>query len=146
MRHIFAILSVVLFLQTVRAEDTIYSVDADVKALCVANTFSFGIVALTKVSSYEVYLRRILRRDHAIECLLEVYNRGTPEAKLYALAAFHVLAPKLFEQCRKDMTGKYNPVVHFWCGCIYSEGSMLEFLLRIKDCEYDETIKEYLGG
>ena len=70
-----------------------YSTDPDVVALAKVKHFAFGVVAMSGLSPGETLLARILKRDDKIRPLIEVYNRGTPEAKVYALAAFHFLAP-----------------------------------------------------
>jgi hypothetical protein len=72
---------------------------------------------------------------------MEVYNRGTPEAKAYAFAYFRHSAPELFDLCWKDTVGKYNPVVRSQAGCIVMEGSLLEQLIRIRGGEYDPYVE-----
>ena len=91
-------------------------------------------------------LARILKRDDKIRPLLDVYNRGTTEAKVYALAAFHHLAPALFEQCRRDLVGKYNPMVQAVSGCLSADGTLLEFLIRIHQGQYDGYIRTHSKG
>jgi hypothetical protein len=108
--------------------------------------FAFDIVALSGRSRGEVVLSRLLKGEDRIRPLIDVYNRGTTEAKVYALAAFHFLAPQLFEQCRKDLVGKYNPMVRAMSGCLSVDGTLLEFLIRIHHGEYDSFIRRYAEG
>jgi hypothetical protein len=114
-----------------------YSADEDVRALAEVKLFAFDIVALSGRSQGEAALLRLLKREDKIGPLIEVYNRGTTEAKVYALAAFHYLAPPLFEQCRRDLVGKYNPMVRAMSGCLSADGTLLEFLIRIHHGQYD---------
>ncbi len=123
-----------------------YSTDADVRALASVRLFAFDIVALAGRSQGEVALARILKREDKIRPLLEVYNRGTNEAKVYALAAFQHLAPPLFEQCRRDLVGKYNPLVRSMSGCLSADGTMLEFLIRIHQGHYEGYIRTLTKG
>jgi hypothetical protein len=127
------------------AKSTIdYSKDRDVQALSQTECFAFGPIAESgKRVDGEATLARILKRDDVIIPLIYVYNEGTPEARVYALAAFHCLAPQLFAQCRKDLVGGYNPIVHSMAGCVAHEGNLLEFLIRIQDGEYDSCIRKY---
>jgi hypothetical protein len=119
------------------------SVDEDVRALSAVKVFAFDVVMLVGRSEGEVLLARILRREDKIRPLMEVYNRGSNEAKIYALAAFHHLAPQLFAQCKKDLVGKYNPVVRSAAGCFSLEGNLLEYVIRIHHGEYDYYIRKY---
>ncbi len=123
-----------------------YSTDADVRALASVQFFAFDIVALVGRSQGEAALARILKREDKIRPLLEVYNRGTNEAKVYALAAFKHLAPPLFEQCRRDLVGKYNPVVRSMSGCLSADGTLLEFLIRIHQGQYEGYIRSHTKG
>jgi hypothetical protein len=123
-----------------------YSGDNDVRALAEVRLFAFDIIALSGRSPGEVALSRILKRDDKIRPLIEVYNRGTTEAKVYALAAFHFLAPQLFEQCRRDLVGKFNPMVHAMSGCMSADGTLLEFLIRIHHGQYDGYIRTQTNG
>ena len=123
-----------------------YSTDADVRALSATKEFAFGLVFLMRRTQSEAALARILRREDKIRPLIEVYNRGTPEAKAYALAAFHYLSPELYQQCRKDIVGSYNPKVRVLRGCCLEEGSFLELAIRIHHGEYDDEIKKYAKG
>ncbi len=102
------------------------SADRDVQMLSEVTHFAFDLVALSGRSQGEMALSRILKRDDAVRPLIEVYNRGTTEAKVYVLAAFHHLAPALFEQCRRDLVGKYNPLVRAVSGCLTADGTLLE--------------------
>lgn len=121
-----------------------YSADPDVVELSKAKQFGFGGAGLFGGRTKgEALLARILKRDDKIRPLIEVYNRGTPEAKTYALAAFHYLAPEVFEQCKKDLVGKYNPMVRAWSGCLSHDGNLLEFLVYIHHGRYDQYLKEY---
>ncbi len=117
--------------------------DADVQALSKVQLFAFDIVALNGRSSGERALARILAREDKIRPLIEVYNRGTTEAKVYALAAFHYLTPTIFEQCRRDLVGRFNPMVRATNGCMVANGTLLEFLIRIHHGEYAAYIREY---
>jgi hypothetical protein len=117
-----------------------------VRALTKVNLFAFDMIAMSGRSSGEILLGRILKKEDSIKYLLEVYNRGTPEAKVYALASFHYLAPKVFEICRKNIVGKYNPVVHSMEGCIMHEGSLLEFVIRAENGQYDNYVRKYIDG
>ena len=123
-----------------------FSADQDVRVLSEVTHFAFDIVALRGRSQGERALARILKRDDKIRPLIEVYNRGTTEAKVYALAAFHHLAPTLFEQCLRDLVGKYNPVVRASSGCLVADGTFLEFLIRIHNGEYDGYIRTHSKG
>ena len=123
-----------------------YSADDDVRALAEVKVFAFDVVALAGRTPGEVVLARLLKRDDSIRALIEVYNRGTTEAKVYALAAFHQLAPPLFEQCRRDLVGKYNPMVRAMSGCLPADGTLLEFLIRIHQGQYDGYIRTYEKG
>jgi hypothetical protein len=69
--------------------------DQDIRVLTEVKHFAFDIVALSGRSQGEMALARILKREDKIRPLIEVYNRGTTEAKVYALTAFHLLAPQL---------------------------------------------------
>jgi hypothetical protein len=55
------------------------------------------------------------------------------------------LAPQLFEICKKDLVGKYNPRVRSMSGCLSAEGTLLEFLIRIHHGQYDGYIRRYAG-
>jgi hypothetical protein len=123
-----------------------YSADADVRALAQVKLFAFDVVALSGRSQGELVLSRLLKREDKIRPLIEVYNRGTTEAKVYALAAFHVLAPQLFEQCRRDLVAKYNPMVRAMSGCLSADGTLLEFLIRIHHGQYDGYIRTHTKG
>jgi len=127
------------------AKSTIdYSKDQDVQALSQTEWFAFGPVGLSgKRVDGEATLARILKRDNVIRALIYVYNKGTPGARVYALAAFHFLAPQLFAQCRRDLVGGYNPIVKSMAGCVSREGNLLEFLIRIQDGEYDSYVRKY---
>ena len=138
--------SLSLALPAIAADENQYSVDANVRALAKVKLFAFDVIAMSGKSSGETLVSRILKKDDAIKYLVEVYNRGTPEAKVYALASFHYLAPELFEICRKDIVGKYNPVVHSMEGCLVHEGSLLEFVMRAEHGQYDAYIRKYAGG
>jgi hypothetical protein len=128
------------------AEATKYSLDEDVRSLCGVKMFSFDIIGMMGISKGEVVLSRILKKDDRLKYLFEVYNRGTPESKVYALAALHYLAPDVFKICWKDCVGKYNPIIHSMDGCISGEGTLLEFFTRIQAGQYDPYIKKYTGG
>ena len=123
-----------------------YVFDEDVRALCAVRLVAFDLISMVGRSEGEVLLGRILKREDKIRPLLEVYNRGTTEAKVYALAAFHYLAPQLFAQCKKDIVGKYNPTVRAQAGCLPHEGNLLEFIIRIHHGEYDYYIRKYADG
>lgn len=135
-----------LALPAIAADENQYSVDANVQALTKVRLFAFDMIAMSGRSTGETLVGRILKKDDAIKYLMEVYNRGTPEAKVYALASFHYLAPELFEICRKDIVGKYNPVVHSMEGCLAHEGSLLEFVMRAEHGQYDAYVRKYAGG
>jgi len=107
------------------------------KQLAEVKMFGFGFVALSGTARGQILLLQVLKQDDAVKQLMEVYNEGTPEGKLYALAGFHVIAPELFEICRKDIVGHYNPMVHEWQGCLRAEVSFLGPLIRIAKGEYD---------
>jgi hypothetical protein len=123
------------------ADPTSYSVDPDVKALSEVKLFSFGVVGMVGISKGEGQLWRLVKKDEAVKYFMEVYNRGTPEAKVYALAYFHHSAPELFAICWNDLVGKYNPVVKSMSGCLGFEGSFFEQMLRIQRGEYDPHIE-----
>jgi hypothetical protein len=143
----FALFIVWFFAELAWAEQPVsYAFDEDVRALCAVKVFAFDVVAMVGRSEGEVLLARILKREDKIRPLLEVYNRGTTEAKTYALAAFHYLAPQLFAQCKKDLVGKYNPIVRSQSGCFSREGNLLEFIIRIYHGEYDSYIRKYEKG
>ncbi len=142
---------VLLFLLTAvfatAAESVVdFSKDSDVAALAQTRLFALEIVALHGRPQGEVAFARILKRDDKIRPLLEVYNRGKPEAKVYALAAFHSLAPSLFEHYRKELVGKYNPMVRSMNCCLPANGTLLEFLIRIHHREYDSYIRKQTEG
>jgi len=118
----------------------------DVRTLSEVKLFAFDIVALSGRSPGEIALSRLLKREDKIRPLIEVYNRGTTEAKVYALAAFHHLAPSLFEQCKRDLVGKYNPQVRAMSGCLPADGTLLEFLIRIHHGQYDAYIRTHSSG
>ncbi len=131
-----------LLLKCAAAEVTIYSADADVRRLTQVTMVNFGGYGMTgSRSAGEILLRRILKREDAFKCLIEVYNSGTPAAKVYALAYFHHSAPELFEICWKDNVWKYNPVVKSAAGCFIMEGSFFEQMIRVRQGEYDEFIE-----
>lgn len=121
-----------------------YSNDPDVIELSRIRHFVLGgSIFSSRRTKGEALLARILARDDKIRPLIEVYNRGTPEAQTYALAAFHHLAPGIFEQCKKDLVGKYNPMVRHQHGCLSGDGTLLEFLVYIHHGRFDQYIKEY---
>lgn len=122
-----------------------YSADRDVRSLAQTGLVSFegqGIFGIPgSLASEEILIRRIVRKEDAVKYFIEVYNTGTPAAKVYALAYFHHSVPELFEICWKDNIGGYNPVVASRAGCLTMEGSLTEHLFRIKLGEYDRYIE-----
>jgi hypothetical protein len=120
-----------------------YSVDRDVRQLSRVGTANLGPVGMYgAISGGEMALRRILKKDDALKYMMEVYNSGTPAAKVYALAYFHHSAPELFQICWNDIVGKYNPVVKSVSGCFLMEGSLLEHMLRIREGEYYPYVEQ----
>lgn len=141
----YRLTSLLLFLCVVPAgfstEPTIYSVDKDVRALSEVKLFAFDMISMVGISRGEGLLWRLVKKEDALKYFMEVYNTGTPEAKVYALAYFHHSAPELFEICWKDNVGRFNPVVRSMSGCLSMEGSLFEQLIRIRKGEYDPYIE-----
>jgi hypothetical protein len=129
------------FTRGVGAEPNIYSVDPDAVALSEVKLFAFDVIGMVGISRGEGLLWRLVKKDNALKYFMEAYNRGTPEAKVYALAYFHHSAPELFEICWNDIVGKYNPTVRSMSGCFSFEGSLFEQMIRIKRGEYDGYIE-----
>jgi len=147
MRFLLVLSSLWLVLNLSAAERPVdYIADDDVRELCSTKLIAFGLPTEKGYVGSEERLARILKREDYVRPLLEVYNRGTPEAKVYALVAFHYLSPTLFEQCRKDLVGKYNPVVRGYDGRLQSvcEGTLLEYIIRIHKGEYDSLCAVYV--
>ncbi len=121
-----------------------YSSDEDVITLRSIQGVAFGSFWMRpNLSKGEAALGRILKRDDYLRPLIAAYNGGTPEAKVYVLAAFHELAPSLFEQCKQDLVGKYNPIVRSVSGCLGADGTLLEFLIRIQVGQFTPYIRQY---
>ena len=119
-----------------------YAFDPEVRSLSRVGMVNFGGMGMYRsISAGESLLRRIMRKDEALKCMMEVYNTGTPAAKVYALAYFHHSAPELFQICWDDLVGKYNPVVKSAAGCFLMEGSFLEHMIRIRLGEYDPHVE-----
>ncbi len=127
----------------VAAENDDSKLASEVRALSEVNEFALDVEVFGKRPHGEVLLARILKREDKIRPLIEVFNRGTPEAKAYALAAFHHLAPELFERCRKDLVGSYNPKVRVLRGGVIGEGTFLELVIRIEHGEFDACVRAH---
>ena len=127
---------------SVPLKDETYAYDPSVRALCQVRTVMYGPSMSAWLPQGEVLLRRLLREKDPLPFLVAVYNHGTPEAKAYALAGIHVLAPELFEICRKDIVGHYNPVITVQLGCMSTTTTFLEEVIRVDHGDYDS----YLSG
>lgn len=83
------------------------------------------------VSEAEDSLFVVLSSHRAEQLLTEVFERGSPAAKAYALCGLHYVAPKRFEH----YAGRFEsePVmVRTLSGCIVSQHSSAEIVAAIR--------------
>lgn len=136
----WAVATTLAFGGTGPTREEIYAADPNVKALCALKYVTFWFPMGGGRPAGVVLVRRILREKEPLPFLVAAYNHGSPAAKVYALAGIHVAFPELFELCRKDVVGRYNPDITGSAGCMAYTGSFLEHVIRIEHGEYDPLL------
>lgn len=143
MRSLFILVAAVSLVvpSAVHAGDDDYLATEDAQALVKASHFGIGPVFMTaKITQGDAALRRIMKKDDAIQYLIPIFEKASPEGKCYALIGFRLLAPDYFEKCRKRMSPWNDVKIKTVAGCIIGDATVGEVVQAIRDGRYDDDI------
>lgn len=107
------------------------------KSLRTATVFAFGGVGVAgSPAPGEVALRELVKRDDVVPLLESVLENGTPEAKCYALAALHAVAPRAFYRHAGELRTRGPEPVRTMSGCLVGTSSNLAIIDEIEAGRY----------
>ncbi len=105
--------------------------------------FAFGGVGFVgRTSQGEIDFKTILSlpREQAIAAIEQIYEKGNPQAKSYALAGLRKLDVSRFETLRTSL--QHSPVkVQIMRGCILSGETLQQIASGIESGQYDSWLR-----
>ncbi len=106
-------------------------------SLAKTHSFAFGGVGVAGTTSPgESLFRQVLTSPNAAAEFHSILATGTPEAKLYALTALHVLEPASFTEAAAPLK-KENPTVETIAGCMVMKQPTAGVITNIAKGRYD---------
>jgi hypothetical protein len=142
MKETIAFLIFSLFSVLLSAQDP-----ATAAAHRLANTriFAFGGISYAgKISDGEKDFRILFSQPHdvALKAFESLYANGNPQARSYALAAIHLLAPDRFLDLKRSLNGSTVKVITE-SGCIIEERLLQSIAEEIAKGDYDIMVKQH---
>src|ERR1041384_20972 len=118
--------------KTQRASDLLLSIHA----------FAFGGLRFAGIPSPgERAFQVLFSSPNALDHFKAIAKNGQPDAKLYALCAFHKLDPNLFEHESKALIAA-NPKVMLMQSCSFTEVQTATIVADISRGAYDQFLQE----
>lgn len=112
------------------------------QALVKAETFSFGGVGFAgSIAEAEKQFFEIYQSPRSAELLEEVYRRGTPVAKLYALSGLYLKDRAVYETLSKEFQEK-KCTVQMMTGCLMSDQENTSILASISKGDFADYIRD----
>jgi hypothetical protein len=105
--------------------------------------FAFGGVGFaSRISDGERAFRVVMEKPHdeALQIMETIFANGTVEAKSYALAGIHALAPERFDALYQSVAQPPQKV-HRMQGCILFEDTLQEIAKQIRSGAYDKDVR-----
>lgn len=115
------------------------------KSLSAAKLFALGGIGYAgEISQGERDFWVLLDQppDRALAAFEEVFNRGTPEAKCYALVGIRKLNPAHFHQLLLSIA-EHSDTVRTADGCLFDQSTLAKTAERINHGSYDAWLEHH---
>ena len=111
-----------------------------VNELASAHAFSLGAMGYGADRTQADTFFKLVQNRHADELLRTLYERGTPEAKLYALCGLRHVSPRGFPKYAERFAAEVS-TVHTVSGCIGNDRTATEILPQLQK----DVVREVLA-